>query len=228
VNFVHNSWARKTAQTGLVAVGAVLVAGTGTAHADGPDTTTQDNIGAVSGSQVIAPIQAPINACGIAVAAGGTADAGCDGGAETDYSGAGHLTSQDNVGLGNGNQLFAPIQAPVNVCGNAIAVIGTASASCDGGSEAEVPGNDRHEGHDSHKEITSAEAAGADLDEGALPVPGLETVGGLDTVSGVVSGAPAVGGLAGGLVGNTTSEGVADTATDAVAGVTQLAGAGIL
>ncbi|WP_153025807.1 chaplin family protein [Glycomyces albidus] len=331
---MHNSWARKTAQTGLVAVGAVLVAGAGTAHADGTDATTQDNIGAVSGNQVIAPIQAPINICGIAaavlgtanagceggadaefegagtltsqnntglgngnqvfapvqapvdvsgiaaavggqawagseggssatvaesgrvtesgntttqrnigalsgnqllapiqapinacgnaVAVGGAADAGCEGGSEADYSGAGHLTTQDNVGLGNGNQIFAPIQAPINVCGNAIAVLGVATASCDGGSEAEIPGNDRHEGHDSHKELATAEAADMDLNEEALPVPGLDTVGG------AVSGAPVVGGLAGGLVGNTTSEGVADTATDAVANLTELAGAGVL
>ncbi|GAA1661749.1 hypothetical protein GCM10009830_03660 [Glycomyces endophyticus] len=331
---MHNSWARKTAQTGLVAVGAVLVAGAGTAHATGPDTTTQDNVGAVSGNQVIAPIQvpvnicgvaaavlgtadagceggseadfdgagemltqnntglgngnqafapvqvpvdvsgiaaavgghawagseggadaniaesghatesgstltqhnygalsgnqllapiqAPINACGNAIAVGGVADAGCDGGADADYSGAGDLTSQGNVGLGNGNQVFAPIQAPINVCGNAIAILGVATASCDGGSEAEIPGDDKHDKHDSHKELATAEAADVDLNEEALPVPGLDTVGG------VVSGAPVVGGLAGGLVGNTTSEGVADTASDAVSGVTELAGAGVL
>jgi hypothetical protein len=334
VNFVHNSWARKTAQTGHVAVGAVLVAGAGTAHATGPDTTTQDNVGAVSGNQVVAPIQAPVNICGVAaavlgtadagceggseanfdgagnllsqnntglgngnqafapvqapvdvsgiaaavgghswagsdggstadiaesghvtesgntttqrnfgalsgnqllapiqapinacgnaIAVGGAADAGCDGGADADYSGAGNLTSQDNVGLGNGNQVFAPIQAPINVCGNAIAILGVATASCDGGSEAEIPGHDHHDKHDSHKELANAEAADVDLNEEALPVPGLDAVGG------VVSGAPVVGGLAGGLVGNTTSEGVADTASDAVSGVTELAGAGVL
>ncbi|MFB9658656.1 chaplin family protein [Glycomyces mayteni] len=329
-----NSWARKTAQTGLVAVGAVLVAGAGTAHATGPDTTTQGNVGAVSGNQVVAPIQvpvnicgvaaavlgtadagceggadaefggaghlttqnntglangnqafapvqvpvdvsgiaaavgghsgagsdggssavvaesghatesgntttqrnwgalsgnqllapiqAPINACGNAVAIGGVSDAGCEGGADADFGGAGHLTTQDNVGLGNGNQVFAPIQAPINVCGNAIAILGVATASCDGGSEAEIPGG--HDGHDSHKGLDQGdmEAADVDLNEEALPVPGLDTVGG------VVSGAPVVGGLTGGLVGNTTSEGVADTASDAVSGVTELAGAGVL
>ena len=180
------------------------------------DTTTQGNIGALSGNQLLAPIQAPINACGNAIAVGGVSGAGCEGGADADYSGAGDLTTQDNIGLGNGNQLFAPIQAPVNVCGNAVAVLGEASASCEGGSDAEIPGGHGH--HDSHKEL-STEAATADLGEEALPA-----VPGLDAVSGATGSLPVVGGL----VGNTTSEGVADTATSTIAGVTELAGAGLL
>jgi hypothetical protein len=177
------------------------------------ETLTQGNYGALSGNQLLAPIQAPINACGNAVAVGGASDAGCEGGADADYSGAGNLTTQDNVGLGNGNQIFAPIQAPVNVCGNAIAILGHATASCDGGSDAEIPGG--HDHHDSHKELSTTEASNVDLNEEALPA-----VPGLDAVSGVTGGLPVVGGL----VGNTTSEGVADS----VAGVTELAGAGIL
>ncbi|WP_158630392.1 chaplin family protein [Glycomyces terrestris] len=202
--------------------GSTATVESGRVAESGGNTTTQRNFGALSGNQLLAPIQAPINACGNAIAVGGSADAHCDGGADADYSGAGHLTTQDNVGLGNGNQVFAPIQAPVNVCGNAIAILGVATASCDGGSEAEIPGDDKHDKHDSHKELATAEAADMDLNEEALPVPGLDTVGG------VVSGAPVVGGLAGGLVGNTTSEGVADTASDALSGVTELAGAGVL
>lgn len=177
------------------------------------DTVSQFNFGALSGNQLLAPIQAPINACGNAIAVGGASDAGCEGGSDADYSGAGDLTTQDNVGLGNGNQLFAPVQAPVNVCGNAIAVLGHASASCEGGSDAEVPGG--HDHHQSHKELATTESSNVDVNEEQLPA-----VPGLDAVSGATGGVPVVGGL----VGNTTSEGVADT----VAGVTELAGAGIL
>lgn len=190
-------------------------------HAES-DTTTQRNIGALSGNQLLAPVQAPINACGNAIAVGGAADAGCEGGADADYSGSGDLTTQDNVGLGNGNQIFAPVQAPVNVCGNAIAILGYASASCDGGSDAEIPGG--HDHHDSHKELSANESTSADVNEEMLPaVPGLDTVSGA-TGSLPVDSVPVVGGL----VGNTTSEGVADTATDTLAGATQLAGAGLL
>jgi hypothetical protein len=190
-----------------------------TAEAKGHDTTTQNNWGALSGNQLLAPIQAPINACGNAIAVGGASDADCEGGADADYSGAGDLTTQDNVGLGNGNQVFAPIQAPVNVCGNAIAILGYASASCDGGSDAEIPGG--HDHHDSHKELATTEAADMDLNEEALPVPGLDTVGG------VASNVPVVGDLTGGLSGNTTSEGVAGAAVETVSGVTELAGSGL-
>jgi hypothetical protein len=185
-------------------------AGSGKAESD---TLTQGNFGALSGNQLLAPVQAPINACGNAVAFGGVSDAGCEGGADADYSGAGDLTTQDNVGLGNGNQLFAPVQTPVNVCGNAIAIFGSASASCEGGSDAEVPGG--HDHHQSHKELSNTESSNVDMNEEQLPA-----APGLDAVSGATGGVPVVGGL----VGNTTSEGVADS----VAGVTELAGAGVL
>jgi hypothetical protein len=186
------------------------------------DTTTERNIGALSGNQLLAPIQAPINACGNAIAVGGASDAGCEGGADADYKGAGDLTTQDNIGLGNGNQIFAPIQAPVNVCGNAVAILGQASASCEGGSDAEIPGGRDH--HRSHKELSTTESTSADVNEEMLPaVPGLDTVSGA-TGSLPVDSVPVVEGL----VGNATSEGVADTATDTLAGVTQLADAGLL
>ena len=32
-----------------------------------------------------------------------------------------------------GNQVFAPISAPINVCGVAVGLLGDASASCEGG-----------------------------------------------------------------------------------------------
>nr|BFE56782.1 hypothetical protein GCM10020063_013080 [Dactylosporangium thailandense] len=44
--------------------------------------------------------------------------------------------SGPNVGFGNGNQSSTTIQTPVNICGNSIAIIGFASANCDGGAVA--------------------------------------------------------------------------------------------
>ncbi|AQZ68026.1 unnamed protein product [[Actinomadura] parvosata subsp. kistnae] len=38
-----------------------------------------------------------------------------------------------------GNQLVAPIAAPINVCGNAVAVIGVSVAGCKGGAGVNVP-----------------------------------------------------------------------------------------
>lgn len=39
-----------------------------------------------------------------------------------------------NFGIANGNQVFVPISIPIDVCGNAVAVIGAAhSGGCKGG-----------------------------------------------------------------------------------------------
>ena len=187
----------------------------------GSDTTTHHNTGALSGNQLLAPIQAPINACGNAIAIGGASGAECEGGADASFGGSGGLETHDNVGLGNGNQLFAPIQAPINVCGNAIAILGTAYASCDGGSEAEVEEPD--DGGSHKKRDGYQESANLDVTEEQLPTQG---VPGLDAVTGniPVQDLP----LAGDLLGNTSPEGVADTAADAVSGVTEMAGSGLL
>ncbi|MFC6879719.1 MULTISPECIES: chaplin family protein [Actinomadura] len=48
-------------------------------------------------------------------------------------------------GVISGNQIFAPISVPVDVCGNAIAVIGTAGAGCHGGASVkQAPAGHHH------------------------------------------------------------------------------------
>ncbi|TDE42348.1 chaplin [Nonomuraea mesophila] len=42
-------------------------------------------------------------------------------------------------GIASGNQLHLPIVIPVNVCGNAVAVVGGALAGCKGGAFAHAP-----------------------------------------------------------------------------------------
>ena len=48
--------------------------------------------------------------------------------------------SGPNVGIFNGNQTSTTVQVPVNICGNAVAIVGFANANCDGGAYA-VNGN---------------------------------------------------------------------------------------
>jgi hypothetical protein len=141
-----------------------------------------NNFGALNGTQVYAPIQLPINICGNAIALIGGAFASCGGGAiavnesareESSSREEANLISTNNFGALNGTQLYAPIQIPINVCGNAIALIGGAFAQCAGGAVA-VNG-----------ESASTESA---RDE-ALPL-----VGSLPAVAGL----PVVGSLAGG------------------------------
>ncbi|WP_181871513.1 chaplin [Sphaerisporangium album] len=90
----------------------------------------------IGGNQVVAPIKAPINVCGTSVAVIGRAFSNCTGGATIKGgggSGAGGNRTDGRHSVLGGNQVVAPIEAPVNVCGNAVAVLGDAAAGCLGG-----------------------------------------------------------------------------------------------
>lgn len=43
------------------------------------------------------------------------------------------IHTDGNGGVLSGNQIIAPISIPVDVCGNAVAVLGVAGAGCKGG-----------------------------------------------------------------------------------------------
>ncbi|MBO3751814.1 DUF320 domain-containing protein [Streptosporangiaceae bacterium NEAU-GS5] len=105
--------------------------------------TTSGRSGVLSGNQAIAPITAPINACGNAAAVFGESEAHCRGGAMVDGGpgGGGNVTSGEH-GVAAGNQVVAPITAPVNACGNAAAVLGDAAAGCLGGAHVGHPAPD--------------------------------------------------------------------------------------
>ena len=47
-----------------------------------------------------------------------------------------HVEPGPNIGLFNGNQSSTTIQTPINICGNSLAIIGFASANCNGGAVA--------------------------------------------------------------------------------------------
>ncbi|MFI0486036.1 chaplin family protein [Actinomadura sp. 9N215] len=103
-------------------------------RAEGGGRTTSGTGGAASGNQVNAPVAAPVNVCGNGAAVLGRADAGCDGGAKVEDGGTSGQITDGTGGVIAGNQLNAPISIPVNVCGNAVAVVGDTVAGCDGGS----------------------------------------------------------------------------------------------
>lgn len=125
----------------LAATGVAMAAGVANAAVlDGPNPLSTDNNGIGNGNQVVAPIQVPVNICGNAVAVLGVAGAGCDGGsvAHQEDGMLGDMLSTGNQGIGNGNQVQAPVQVPVNVCGNSVAaLVGAAGAGCDGGAVAQ-------------------------------------------------------------------------------------------
>jgi hypothetical protein len=135
------TWVRKSLKVGVLSAGIILFAG-GAAQAD-----TSDNDGALTGNQILADIDVPINVCGNAIGVLGDAEAACSiTGGSGGSGGTDELTTSDNSGLGNGNQVDVPVEIPINICGNAIGVLGDAAAACqigddDGGSSGyDAPG----------------------------------------------------------------------------------------
>ncbi|MFG1873568.1 chaplin family protein [Sphaerisporangium sp. NPDC049003] len=122
--------------------GATVRNGGGGGGAGGNLTDGRHSV--LGGNQIVAPINAPINACGNAVAVIGEATAGCRGGASVQNGGGGrgaggNRTSGHSSVLG-GNQIVAPITAPINICGNSVAVLGEAFSGCRGGAHVKGGG----------------------------------------------------------------------------------------
>lgn len=124
------TWARRTAGAAMFTA-SFVAAGAGTTGLAFAGTTSGNNsIG--GGNQVSAPVSVPVNVCGNALALLGGAFAGCQGGAWTQGGeGSGGSTTSGNHSIGGGNQVSAPVDAPVNVCGNAAG--GWVLAGCQGG-----------------------------------------------------------------------------------------------
>jgi hypothetical protein len=96
------------------------------------------------GNQVHAPVAAPVDVCGNAAAVLGRTLAACQG--TTNVTGYGygygpHGRTSGRYSVGGGNQVYAPVNAPIDVCGNAAAVVGHAIAACQGGARGHVPGS---------------------------------------------------------------------------------------
>jgi hypothetical protein len=104
--------------------------------------TTSGNNGILGGNQISVPVSVPVSICGNAVAVLGQALGLCQGGASTGGSGSSGgsgSTTSGNDSVGGGNQVSVPISVPVDVCGNSVAVLGTAVSHCGGGSSTGTP-----------------------------------------------------------------------------------------
>ena len=110
---------------------------------------SHDNNGIANGTQVYLPIYAPLNHVGNADALLGHANAagiGVNGGRgestkTTEHGGPGQ-NSYDNNGILNGTQVYAPVDIPVNVCGNSFSLLGEANAGavCANGGRWKIKG----------------------------------------------------------------------------------------
>ncbi|MEV1238940.1 chaplin family protein [Nonomuraea sp. NPDC049750] len=169
--------------------GGASVKNGGRGGAGGNHTSGKGSV--LGGNQVVAPITAPVNVCGNAVAVLGLSGARCKGGAsvvKNGGSGAGGNTTSGKGSVLGGNQVIAPITAPVNVCGNAVAVLGDAAAGCLGGSSVGKPG---HEGYHPYGHYSSHQAA--DSKAGGV-LPALPPVPVLGSLRGVGNITPMRGG----------------------------------
>jgi hypothetical protein len=105
---------------------------------------TSGNYGIANGTQVYAPISAPLNVAGNSIGVAGEANSAA---AARNESSRGHDFSQKssrNVGILNGTQLAAPINVPINVCGNSLAVLGLANSAAACANDVD---GDRGHGH---------------------------------------------------------------------------------
>lgn len=133
---------------GLSNTRAMCVNG-GKRHVQG-DRVSQNstnNVGVLNGTQIYAPYSAPLNIAGNSIGVAGEANAAAAASNESGHGGDVSQDSSNNVGVLNGTQIAAPINIPVNICGNALAVLGhaNASAACANGTGGN--GGHRHD-HD--------------------------------------------------------------------------------
>lgn len=148
---------RQVTRKGLITVAAatgVLAVTGGYAHADsGAYGSAAGSPGVLSGNSVQVPVHVPVNVCGNTVNVVGllnpTAGNSCanrGGGSHTGGGGGGGSQAGGHTGgspgVGSGNTVQAPVDVPVNVCGNTANVGGLGNGA--GGNDcANAPGGDR-------------------------------------------------------------------------------------
>lgn len=146
----------------VAAAGGVLALSAGVAHAD-PDATgtASDSPGLLSGNNVQLPIGIPVNACGNTVNVVGLGNAAfgnaCvndtgdeDGSGHHDARGDGGADASgvaaDSPGVASGNNIQAPIEVPVNACGNTVDLVGLGNGAfgndCANGGDHKPPEQD--------------------------------------------------------------------------------------
>ncbi|WP_049577174.1 chaplin [Nocardiopsis sp. SBT366] len=103
---------------------------------DAPSTLTTDGSGGVaSGNQISVPVDTAIEICGNSIAVLGASSAQCTTiiniiHASPDNEGAPSAATSGAGGVASGNQVLVPVNAAVDICGNAVSVLGIAEASC--------------------------------------------------------------------------------------------------
>jgi ChpA-C len=114
------------------------------------EQNTSDNNGALNGIQVLSGLHMPINLSGNAIGVLGEANAAAVSHNESGHGDGIKQNSSDNNGVANGLQVAAPVDIPINVCGNALGILGEANAAaqCSNGGHHHGGGNGGDNGND--------------------------------------------------------------------------------
>lgn len=190
---------RQVTRKGLLTVAAasgVLAMSGGMANADSSAQGAAENSpGLLSGNTVQAPVDVPVNVCGNSVNVAGVGNPstgnGCEnggssdadrsdnaqerpGGSDAQQGDSAHASggASDSPGVASGNNVQAPVDVPVNACGNSANVIGIGNPASgngcdDGSSEQDGSGGD-----------PGAKASGGKSEPGAPEHQGLTPEGG--------------------------------------------------
>ncbi|MEV0491756.1 chaplin [Streptomyces atratus] len=118
----------------MAAASGILTAAGGYAFADASaDGTAADSSGVGSGNAVQVPVHVPVNICGNTVNVVGLLNPAFGNGCENTDSGqngdgtrgaSAEGSTSDSHGVLSGNLIQAPVDIPVNVCGNSVDVVG--------------------------------------------------------------------------------------------------------
>ncbi|MEO5875469.1 MAG: chaplin family protein [Streptosporangiaceae bacterium] len=130
----------------LAALTSGLMVGGSAALGTGALADTSGEGGLLSGNQIIASITAPIDLSGNAVTVLGETEAAAQGSTVAEQDDPPQLSTSGDNGTLSGNQVFAPIQIPINACGNAVGIAGEAEAGCEVEVKTSSGGGGHHAG----------------------------------------------------------------------------------
>jgi LPXTG-motif cell wall-anchored protein len=130
-------WPTAVASTAAVAAAFVLPGGAAFAASRSVDVA---NTSVGSGNQALLSLNLPADICGLAIAVLGSAESSCQGGAmvQGDNEAGTNGKNTDVTSVASGNKVSVPVNAPVTLCGVAIAILGPAQSGCQGGSNVIV------------------------------------------------------------------------------------------
>lgn len=133
-----------SSSTSTASTNATRTSGT---DAGGTAASTSGDGGAGSGTQVVAPVSAPLNVEGNAISVLGTSSTTSSGagpnGSGGSRAGADPASTSGSHSAGSGTQVLIPVNAPVAADGNAIAVLGRSSSASAGGNSVSLLGDAR-------------------------------------------------------------------------------------